>query len=280
MRMGFPSQSEKENEGMKQSLEVTIEPDKIKTLKQYIKKAGKLAIAYSGGVDSTVLVRMAIDVLGSTNVLALMAVSPLWSQEEREQAIAAARAFGVEPLLFNAPDIAQEAFAAHLTQRCYFCKSDIFTQLISVARKHGFTHIADGTNKDDLGEIRPGLRALRELNISSPLAETGFTKREVRALAKAYALPNWDAPARACLATRIPFGTPVTKNRLAKAAAAERVLFALGIRHFRCRLHEEMICIEVTEDDFPVILKQRDTILTEMEKAGIRYVALDLKGLS
>ncbi len=253
--------------------------DKINRLKQNIKKAGKLAIAYSGGVDSTALVRTAVDVLGSANVLALMAVSPLWSGEEREQAIAAAREFGVEPLLFNAPDIQQEAFTKHIPQRCYFCKTDIFTQLISIAQKHGFTHIADGTNKDDLEETRPGLRALRELNISSPLAETGFTKNEVRALAKSYALPNWDAPARACLATRIPFGTSVTPERLAKAAAAERVLFTLGIRHFRCRLHENLIRIEATEEDFPVILRQRHSILTEMKKAGVHSVTLDLKEL-
>ena len=261
---------------MNSETEPAMNADKIDRLEHILSKKEQLAIAYSGGVDSTLLVKVALDTLGKSNVLALMAVSPLWPKEEREKAVTIAQGLGVRLLLFEAPDITQQAFAQHLSQRCYLCKSDIFSKLVPLARDNGFTHIADGTNTDDHSEIRPGLRALRELNILSPLYEAGFNKRDVRLLARKLELPNWDKPARACLATRIPFGTPVTEEKLELLAAAERILEKEGLQDFRCRLHDTLVRIEICEQEFPALLEKRNEIIVQMKQLGVQYVTVDL----
>ncbi len=252
---------------------------KLTSLKQTLRSLGSVAIGYSGGVDSALLLRVALETLGSENVLAVMATAPIWPADEQERAIRMAQEMGTEVRTVQAPDITQPAFARHLPDRCYFCKLDIFSHVIRAAKDAGFRWAADGTNLDDLGEDRPGIRALRELGVRSPLAEAGLTKSDVRALARELGLPVWDAPARACLATRIPFGTPVTEERLRLAEAAERAIAGLGFREYRCRLHGDLVRLELPPEEMPRALEMRERIASEMHRIGFKYVALDLDGM-
>ena len=252
---------------------------KLALLMDVFRPMERVAIGYSGGVDSALLLRIALETLGRENVLAVMAVAPIWPTDEQERAIHMAREMGAEVRTVQAPDISQPAFARHLPNRCYFCKLDIFSHVIRAAKDAGFRWIADGTNLDDLGEDRPGLRALRELGVRSPLAEAGLTKSDVRALAHEFSLPVWDAPARACLATRIPFGTPVTEDRLRLAEAAERAIAGLGFREYRCRLHGDLVRLELPPDELPRALEMRERITSEMHRLGFRHVTVDLDGL-
>jgi len=255
------------------------EVEKLKALKINLKKMKRVAVAYSGGVDSTFLVKAAVDTLGRDNVLAIMAVGLLWTEKEMKQARMLAKSIGVKIRTIKAPDITQPAFSLHIPERCYFCKRDIFTKLIPLAEKNNFYQIADGTNKDDLSKLRPGLKVLRELKIRSPLAEVGLTKNEVRSLSKSYGLTNWDKPSRACLATRFPFGTPVTPKRLIKIAAAEMILEGKKIKDFLCYFSKESIRIQVSPRDLSTILSWREEIVKQMKKIGFRYVTLDLESL-
>ena len=253
--------------------------NKLAPLMDVIRPMGNVAIGYSGGVDSALLLRVALEALGSENVLAVMAVAPIWPADEQEHAIRMAQEMGADIRTVQAPDISQPAFSRHLPNRCYFCKLDIFSHVIRAAKDAGFRWIADGTNLDDLDEDRPGLLALRELGVRSPLAEAGLTKSDVRALARDLGLPVWDAPARACLATRIPFGTPVTEERLRLAEAAERVIASLGFREYRCRLHGNLVRLELPPDELPHALDLRERIASELHRVGFEYVTLDLNGM-
>ncbi len=251
---------------------------KLAALETILHSMGRVAIGYSGGVDSALLLKVALEALGRENVLAVMAVAPIWPADEQRRAAQMAREMGAKVQTVHAPDISQPAFAEHLPDRCYFCKRDIFAQVSRVAKEEGFPWVADGTNRDDLGEERPGLRALREMGVRSPLAEAGLTKEEIRALARYLDVPVWDAPARACLATRIPFGTPVTEERLRLAEAAERVVADLGFREYRCRLHGDLIRLELPPEEFPRALDVRWRLTAELHRLGFRHVTLDLDG--
>jgi len=251
---------------------------KLAALEALLRSMGRVAIGYSGGVDSALLLKAALEALGRENVLAVMAVAPIWPSDEQQRAMQIARDMGAEVRTVQAPDISQPAFAEHLPDRCYFCKRDIFAQVIRVAEEEGFSWVADGTNLDDLEEDRPGLRALRELGVRSPLAEAGLTKGDVRALARELGVPVWDAPARACLATRIPFGTPVTEERLRLAEAAERVVAGLGFEDYRCRLHGDLVRLELPPEELPRAIEIRDRLVAGLRGLGFRHVTLDLDG--
>ncbi len=217
--------------------------DKLKTL---LHGYGKLAVAFSGGVDSTLLLKVAIEELGN-QAIAIYVDSPLQPHREREAVKQLIRSLGAELDVFPVDELNHIAFKDNPPDRCYFCKGVIFDNIIEVAHLKGINTIADGSNHDDTKDYRPGMKALKERAIRSPLQEAGLTKDEIRTLSKEYGLPTWDKDALACLATRIPFGEAVTPDKLRKVDKAEEYLSELGFRNVRARYFGDTVLIEVRE---------------------------------
>jgi len=251
--------------------------EKLVHLKRILRELDRVAVAYSGGTDSTLLLRVAHDCLGDA-ALALTAVSPSVPAEDLADAQAIARQIGVRHVLLESHETEDARYLANTPERCYFCRSIVFDQLLDFARRAGYPHLVDGTNADDVGDHRPGRRAARELGVRSPLQEAGFTKAEIRALARALELPNWDQPSAACLSSRIPYGAHIRVETLTQVAEAERQLKQMGFRQVRVRHHDQIARIEVSPDDFPALLAGREQIIETFKTLGYTYVTLDLAG--
>lgn len=250
---------------------------KEQRLRAIIRGYGRCIVAFSGGVDSALVVAIAAQELGH-HALAVTGVSASLPRREREAAVAFARALGARHELLGTNELEDERYAANPANRCYFCKSELYGRLIGSAHERGFATIADGLNGDDLAEIRPGRLAATEHGVCSPLADASFTKADVRALALSLGLGVWDKPAMACLASRFPTGTAITDELLERVERAEDVLVAAGFFDCRVRHHGDIARIEIPPDDFARLLRVRDTIVTGVQAAGYRYVALDLGG--
>jgi len=240
---------------------------------------GSLLVAYSGGLDSSLLLKVSHDVLGD-RVLAVTALSPTYPGQERAAAEELAKGLGVRLVTVETDELQIVGFADNPPERCYFCKSELFGQLQAIARDEGIAYVADGSNADDVDDYRPGMQAACELGVVSPLKEAGLTKEDIRTLSKRLGLPTWDKPSSACLASRFPYGEAITREKLAMVEAAESFLGELGFRQVRVRHHGTIARIEVAPGAIERLASPavRAQVVHRLTEIGYDYVTLDCRG--
>jgi uncharacterized protein len=250
---------------------------KVLALLDWLRAQGRVAVGFSGGVDSTFLVAVARLALGK-KALAVTLDTPLLARAELREARALARRIGVRHRVARLNVLANPNIAGNPPDRCYWCKKIDFTRILEIARAAGIACVCDGTNADDRQDYRPGRRALAEVGAQSPLQRLGFTKADIRAASRQLGLPTAEKPAMACLASRFPYGQQITQRGLTTVERAEQALRALGFQQVRVRLHGDVGRIELAPAELARALKQREKILRQLKAAGLRYVALDLEG--
>lgn len=252
---------------------------KLEHLKQYIANLGSLAVGFSGGVDSSLLTAVAHEVLGD-RLIAVTGADASVPEREVNEAAAFCKERGIRHIICRVDPLKEEGYRHNSRDRCYFCKRGIFTEVRIIAEKNGIKHMAEGSNMDDIGDYRPGLRAAAELSVKSPLREAGLTKSEIRLISRAMGLPTWSKPAYACLASRFVYGEEITEEKLHMIDQAEQFLIEQGFFEERVRLHGQLARIEVPAGDIERLAsgKVREAVYKKLKEIGFMFVTIDMQG--
>lgn len=251
---------------------------KIDKLKNILRDLRRVVVAYSGGRDSTFLLKAAIDALGKDNVIAVTARSETYTLSEYRDAVTVAKSIGARHIVIRTNELRSNKFRANPVNRCYYCKKELFNKLTKIRNKYKMDHVIDGTNFDDLKDIRYGSLAAKELDVKRPMLEAGITKRNISVFSKKLGLPTWNKPSGACLASRFPFNDPITKDGLLRIGEAEDFLRRIGFGQVRVRMHGSMARIEIPQDRMSLGLKLKEDIVKKLKDIGFVYVTLDLGG--
>jgi pyridinium-3,5-biscarboxylic acid mononucleotide sulfurtransferase len=254
---------------------------KEQQLAAWFRQFGSALIGFSGGVDSAYLACVAVEAIGSHRVLAVIGRSASYPAEQWRRARELAEGFHIPVLEIDTEELADARYASNPSNRCYFCKSELWARLVPVAKQRGLAVVVDGTNADDLSDYRPGRRAATEFHVRSPLAELGFSKEEIRAYARSRDIPTWSVPSSPCLSSRLPYGTPVTSERLRQVEVAETAVRSLGVKgNLRVRYHGELACIELDSAELVDLLVPESlaALAHAVSQAGFRRVCIDLRG--
>ncbi len=257
--------------------ELQTKYDQLKTILRGMESA---AVAYSGGVDSTFLLRVAVDELGADRVLGIIAVSESYPARELEEAKQLAREMGARIRLIETEELTNPDYASNPVNRCFHCKTELFTKMFPIAKEEGLKVVLYGVNADDMGDFRPGIQAAKKMGARGPLQEAGLTKNEIRLLSRQLGLRTWDKPAYACLSSRIPYGLRITKEALLQVDAAEAFLQDLGFRQVRVRHHDKIARIEIPREEMERFFSggAADLAVAKLKELGYQYVTLDLQG--